>query len=435
MTTTSKTITGIITALVIGGGIYVISPGSDGGVFKPDCSQYKPGDTLDMRGKNYTYTYFDGLKGAPGDSIVIIGGTLSKQLDLKNCQYVKALNFTVDQNNDPALSGTPGISVHGKSAHMRFTNFKIINSGYGAWVKNEGDTSTSSWVLDGFEFDNFTMTNLHSHGFYAGATNYPNTSRPITLNGVVYYPNPSLLANINIHDGKIRSVGRNGVMLCIASTGNNQVHHMNIDTTGLEPFQDQQGSCIQLGGFTSAYVHDNVLNHSLLWGIRSFGGDTVKIENNTISNSGTNGQWSPTAWPAGYTLPNWGNAPASIAIGEDAPFTATGHKMFYSIKNNILGAPGKNGFNIQVWKGNYGTVNEICNNTGTISVDAGVAYLSNTCTDVIPIPDPIPTPTETYTGKKGYWVLDNKRVYYAVYKINGIYQIKTGDYTWYKSVQ
>lgn len=417
MTTTSKTITGIITALVIGGGIYVISPGSDGGVFKPDCSQYKPGDTLDMRGKNYTYTYYDGLKGAPGDSIVIIGGTLSKQLDLKNCQYVKALNFTVDQNNDPALSGTPGISVHGKSAHIRFTNFKIINSGYGAWVKNEGDTSTSSWVLDGFEFDNFTMTNLHSHGFYAGATNYPNTSRPITLNGVVYYPNPSKLANIKIHDGRLRSLGRNGAMVCIADSGNNEIYKLDIDTTGTE-LNDQQGSGIQLGGFTSVYVHDNIINHSFLWGIRSFGGREVRIENNTIGITGDCGTGKPA----------WIIMPQSIAIGEDASFTATGQKMFYTIKNNKAAT-------IQVWKGNYGDVNEICGNTGKVTVDAGVTYLSNTCADVIPIPDPIPTPipTETYTGKKGYWVLDNKRIYYKVYKLSdGSYQIKTGDYNWYK---
>lgn len=48
-------------------------------------------------------------------------------------------------------------------------------------------------------------------------------------------------------------------------------------------------------------------------------------------------------------------------------------------------------------------------------------------------PEPTP-PTETYTGRKGYWILESKRVYYKVFKYSdGRYQIKTGDYNWYKS--
>jgi hypothetical protein len=50
-----------------------------------------------------------------------------------------------------------------------------------------------------------------------------------------------------------------------------------------------------------------------------------------------------------------------------------------------------------------------------------------------PPPEPTPEPTEEYTGRKGYWILERKRVYYKVYKTNNVYQIKTGDYAWYKS--
>jgi hypothetical protein len=50
---------------------------------------------------------------------------------------------------------------------------------------------------------------------------------------------------------------------------------------------------------------------------------------------------------------------------------------------------------------------------------------------VTPTPDPVPS--ETYTGRKGYWILEGHRVYYKVYKLSdGTYQIKTGDYKWYK---
>jgi hypothetical protein len=54
-----------------------------------------------------------------------------------------------------------------------------------------------------------------------------------------------------------------------------------------------------------------------------------------------------------------------------------------------------------------------------------------------PPPQPPPPPVKdtiwTYTGRKGYWIV-GKRVYYKVYlvKPDSIYQIKTGDYNWYK---
>lgn len=396
MTKQNKILSGLVAGiLAITGTIYVINPGGDGGVFKPDCSQYKPGDTLDMRGNNYSYAYFQGLKGALNDSIVVIGGTLSRGFDFNNCEYVKVEKFTVDQNSY-AVSAV-AVSVHGKSSHMRFTDFSIINSGYGVWLKNEGDTSTSSWVLDGFRFDHFSMSNLFSHGFYAGATEYPNKSRPVTVNGVVLYPNPSMLGNIEISHGKITNVGRNGVMLCLAAYGSNSVHDMYIESTGHEKNQDQQGSGIQLGGYTKANVYKDTIKNTLLWGLRSFGGDTLIAENLIISNSGNNGD----------TTIKWAQ---NIAIGQDASWLSTGRKQYFSIKSNQLSTPGSSLVsNIQVWKGNFSDKNEVCSNTGNLSIETGITY-STSCST------PVPTPTPTKTiFKKGYWVINNKRFYYTVY--------------------
>lgn len=404
---------------------YNILPGPDGGIFKANATNFLPGDIINLSG-NYSYAYFEKLKGSPDNPIIIKAvGTviLSKGFDLKDCQFVKVTglingtkNFIIDQKN--VSTSAVGVSIHGYCSDLDFSGIIFQNCGYGSWCKNDEDFTDpklSDWVLNNISFHDYEAYDLASHCFYWGATEYPNKSRPVLINGVNVYLNPSKLGNIKIYNGKIRNVGRNGIMLCLADTGVSEIYNNDIDTTGLE-LNDQQGSGIQLGGYTSVYVHDNIINHSFLWGIRSFGGREVRIENNTIGITGDCGTGKPA----------WIIMPQSIAIGEDASFTATGQKMFYTIKNNKAAT-------IQVWKGNYGDVNEICGNTGKVTVDAGVTYLSNTCTDVIPIPDPIPT--ETYTGKKGYWVLDNKRVYYAVYKINGIYQIKTGDYTWYKSVQ
>lgn len=50
-----------------------------------------------------------------------------------------------------------------------------------------------------------------------------------------------------------------------------------------------------------------------------------------------------------------------------------------------------------------------------------------------PTPTPEPIKDTIYTGRKGYWILEGHRVYYKVYELSdGSYQIKTGDYQWYK---
>lgn len=78
---------------------------------------------------------------------------------------------------------------------------------------------------------------------------------------------------------------------------------------------------------------------------------------------------------------------------------------------------------------------------GTINIAPGISKtLINNGLNVVPdcgsTPPPPPPAKDTvwtYTGRKGYWTL-GKRVYYKVYLIrpDSFYQIKTGDYNWYK---
>jgi hypothetical protein len=361
---------------------YNITPGPDGGIFKPNATNFLPGDVIKLSG-NYSYVYFEKLKGTPDNPILIQPAgivTLAQGFDLKDCQFVKLVgmfsdgvkSFIIDQKS--TNSSAVGVSIHGYSSDIDSSGIIFQNCGYGSWCKNEhfDDAGLQDWVLNNISMHDFEMINLASHGFYWGATEYPNKSRPTLINGVNVYYNPSKLGNIKIYNGKIRNVGRNGIMLCLADTGVSEIYNNDIDTTGLE-LNDQQGSGIQLGGYTSAYVHDNIINKTFLWGIRSFGGREVRIENNTIGITGDCGTGKPA----------WGLAPQSIAIGQDASFQSTAQKMFYTIKNNKAAT-------IQVWKGNFADVNEICGNSGIVTVDAGVTYLSNTCA-----PPPPPPPVIT----------------------------------------
>lgn len=85
-------------------------------------------------------------------------------------------------------------------------------------------------------------------------------------------------------------------------------------------------------------------------------------------------------------------------------------------------------YNTTTWNGTKGTTGKTITLTGT------PIFLQPVGVTPGPVdPGPTPTPTETYTGKKGYWILESKRIYYKVYKLsNGSFQIKTGDYNWYK---
>jgi hypothetical protein len=75
--------------------------------------------------------------------------------------------------------------------------------------------------------------------------------------------------------------------------------------------------------------------------------------------------------------------------------------------------------------------------TGTVNYSSSPVFVVVDGVTPIPNPDPQPKPQPTkdtvYTGKKGYWII-GKRVYYKLYLIkpDSVYQIKTGDYAWYK---
>jgi hypothetical protein len=73
-------------------------------------------------------------------------------------------------------------------------------------------------------------------------------------------------------------------------------------------------------------------------------------------------------------------------------------------------------------------------NGGSITLNSKPVFIieSGSTPPTPPPPDPN---AWTYTGKKGYWIVSGKRLYYALYKLSaGTYQIKTGDYTWYKAL-
>lgn len=335
-----------------------LNKGADGGIW---INGAHPGDTFVVRAAQnpYTYLYLGDQQGSAGKPIVVIneGGIVKLQsMSAKNSRYIKITGsgtrdrygFYINQHTVKDNSAS-GISIEGKSSDIQVERFWIDSAGFGAWCKNEHfcDSTLSTWVLDHITINDFRMSNLWHHGFYFGATEIENTTRASSCNGQQVFLNPSRLGHIRIYNGVLRRLGKNGIMVSDARYGVSEIYNNDIDTTGLLG-QQEQGTGIAIGGGTSAYVHDNKVNHTWLWGIASFGGAQVRIENNTVSNSGNNGQ---------NTLP-W---PENIRMTVDPRFADS---VQFTIRNNRVASPGRDALPIHVYGApRYSSKSLVCNNT------------------------------------------------------------------------
>lgn len=356
---------------------YTIWPAADGSIFMPTTSQFKSGDTLYLNGI-YTSVYFNGLHGDSAKRIIIDGRSATVGgYDLKDCYGVRLLNGVTGS------SGGVGISLHGFVNHIEVAGGEIRNSEYGLWCKNEprsfDDSIYSHTVLNDVYVHDVWVHDIAQHFCYFGATEYPNTDRGAIIDGVTYYFQPSLLSNIRINHNKIERCGKNGPMLCLASSGFNEIAYNDISFVGLVQAADQ-GTGIAAGGYTEVYIHDNNIRYSWQPNIWSFGGRNVRIENNNCSLSGNIGT-ATQAWPE------------NIRLQCDPKYTDS---IQFSVKNNPTQS-------IAVYKGTgkYCTTNEVCSNgSAIIRVDAGITY--STCT-ILPIDtstkQPPPTNHKKYHAK------------------------------------
>jgi hypothetical protein len=382
---------------------YMIPAGSDGGVFRPSLQadlKLQNGDTVIVPSCTY---FYPGSVIADSAKKIVFDGRLAKVngYDFKDCKGIKLLN---------GITGAPGvvgISLHGYVNHIEIEGGEVANSEYGMWCKNEprtfDDSIYSHTILNDVYVHDVYFHDIAQHMGYFGATQYPNTSRGALVNGVTYYFQPSLLSNIRIIRNKIRRMGKNGPMLCLAMYGQNEIAYNDIDTVGTGQYLDQ-GTGIAVGGFSSnIWVHDNSVKHSWQPNIWDFGGKNVVIENNICAYAGNTGTATQT-WPE------------NIRLTVDANYKDT---VKFSINNNVTTYPGS----IGIYKGTglFSTSNVICGNVGTIKVDAGVSY-STSCNT--PIPMPIPTKTIFH---KGYFTLNSKRFYYVMYS-DGTYAQTNSKY-------
>ncbi len=357
------------------------------------------GDTLVTRASlnNITYFAFEHLRGTSSQPIVIInegGQVYIDRIKMTGCTYVKLTGSgSSDQYGFRVESGIQdgvGIEIHERSAHVEVERVFINNKKYGFWVKQEAGCADSlnypNWTLSNISIHDTKITNMEQEAMYLGSS-APNGERGVVCNGVTVYPKPMRLSNIKVYNNIIDRTNRGGIQLSGADNGDNEIYNNTVTNIGYE-FNTAQGNAIVLGGYTQAYVHDNVVNNTFSSGIFALGAGLIRIENNRIDNSGT---------LEGRT------AGGMSSIMLDTRLTNPVKNTSFIIKNNTVGANTDN-TNIRIYNSflTFEQGNQICYNktaTGadaTVKVASGINWTNCLSGNQIPVAKAGPDQTITY---------------------------------------
>jgi len=361
------------TIIGCGGKKRYITKGADNGSTVNGTSFiYSPGDTLTFKFSSNPYSYFNlsNIHGTPTCPVTITneGGQvkMSTGMSLFNCTYIKiAGTGSIDKYGfrieDTASSSGIALNISGRCSNTEVNNIDVHKKQYGIVIKQDAS------CIDSFQYPKGRISNLNIHdnriiktkweGLYIGS-NDPNGTAVLTCSGKSVSPKPLRLSNITIKNNIIDSVNRSGIQLCSADSGINNIDSNQISDIGLE-FVSGMGNGITLGGYTTANVYDNTITRTYYNGIQALGAGMIRIDSNTITNSGIVG---------GDT------AKGANGIYVDTRYTSPADSSLLKVvANNISGYTG---YGIRFYKtyNTYSYNNTICHNTGNLSVASGINW-------------------------------------------------------------
>jgi hypothetical protein len=349
-----------------------LNKGGDNGIYVDGNSfGCRPGDTLVLKASNNPYSYFamGDLRGTVDCPITIIneGGqvTLSNGMALESCRFINITGTGDEKENygfkieDENAQGV-GIDIHGRSAYVEVQHVFFHKKTYGLWVKQEGS------CVDSLQYPNFVISNIYIHdnkiikmnqeGMYLGSTD-PYGARDIMCDNKITHPQPLRLGNIKVYNNIVDSTNRSGIQLSCGSEMMNEIFNNTVSNCGFE-LSDIQGNGISLGGYTSAKVYNNNINHTYALGIMCLGSGKILIKDNTINNSGNLN---------GHKI----NGMAGIMV--DTRPTNPIVKTNVFILNNKIGTNTDHAIRIFKTVDSYSKGNVICN-SGTLEVAAGIDW-------------------------------------------------------------
>jgi hypothetical protein len=352
-----------------GNKIYAVK-GGDNGIYI-DGVAIKPGDTIVLKASNNPYSYFavGGIYGTKDCPVTIIneGGqvNLINGMAIDNCRF---LNITGAGNSketygfkieDPASNGV-GIDIHGRSAYIEVQHIFIHNKTYGFWVKQEGSCTDSlqfpNWVITNIYIHDNKIVKMNQEGMYLGSTD-PNGARQVSCDGKMMTPKPLRLGNIKVYNNIVDSTNRSGIQLSCGSTAMNEIFNNTVTNCGFE-LSTIQGNGISLGGYSSAKIYNNHIDHTYALGIMCLGSGKILIKNNMINNSGE-------------LSGNKANGMAGIMI-DTRPTEPVDSTNFF-ILNNTIGKNSDHAVRVYKTVDSYAKGNVICN-SGSTEVDKSVNW-------------------------------------------------------------
>ena len=108
------------------------------------------------------------------------------------------------------------------------------------------------------------IVKVNQEGMYLGSTD-PNGTRQVSCDGANITPKPLRLGNIKVYRNIIDSTNRSGIQLSCGSEMLNEIFYNKVTNCGFE-FSPNQGNGISLGGYTSANVYNNYIDHTYALG-------------------------------------------------------------------------------------------------------------------------------------------------------------------------
>ena len=367
--------------------------------------KYNPGDTIVLTAAQSPYSW---VQLANIDSVTIINeggqvilnwfnnGAIPGGFIFNNCKHIHLTGTGAPGIKYGFLVTTPanrgvGADIHGRSAWFEIDHCEMYNKNAGLWVKEEqadaaciDSLSFPNWVLHDFKLHDLYIHNTSAEGMYLGSTapnGFEGSQHPSVYcsNGRGDSLLPMRLGNFHIYNNFIDSTSRGAIQISDADSGESEINNNQICNIGYE-YNNQQGNGIVLGGYTQAYVHDNVIWNTYASGIFSLGAGLVKIKNNKVNYTGfLNGRTS-----SGF---------ANIEVDtrnttNPSPGKSNPEFLTFVVKNNQLGSNTDCSIRVYNTYLTYNKDNQICSNViihttnaATYAVPSGIAY--TTCSSQV----------------------------------------------------
>jgi len=207
----------------------VITPGTDGGVYKRASDfNINPGDIVVLKG-NYTYFNIKDLIGTAAKPITVladgpvkIGGNKSYAMIFENSSYFNLAPATNRGNIviDGGVAGfdSPGIALN-KCHHLKIVGVEITNVSVGIMAKTTPQSEapgTYESLTDNFSYDTLEITNNYIHdirgeGTYLGCST--STLMPVTINGIATQVYAYRVKNTKIINNIFKNTGWDGIQI------------------------------------------------------------------------------------------------------------------------------------------------------------------------------------------------------------------------------